>query len=1524
MKFPSFRNTAALLTLVFFAFQSVYAQIKINEFLAVNTTSIADPDFGEFSDFVEFHNIAGIPVNLGGFTITDSPGNTNKWVLPNLILAPDQYLIIWTDGLDKRPGETAFVPFKNTTATMTALHSNFSLSGDGEYIGIYNSQGNLVDELYFGVQTSDVSYGISASNPSQYLYFGEVSPGSVNSIYGSAMMETPGEPVFSLTEGFYNAPQTLSLSTLEPNAVIRFTFDGSTPNSISPAFSSEFPVNLSLTIKARVYVEGKLPGEVITKSYFINENNELPVISISSGASNLYGFDFGILQNAIKDREVPATIEYFEPQTGERAFLAGIGLRVFGTSIYSLPQRPLSVRFREKYGTGILKYPLFPDKPIQKYSSFLLRNGGNDYNTAYFRDGLGVNLVKGKIDIDYQDYKPCLVFINGVYNGIYEIRERIDEQYIGNNHEINPENLDHLEDSLQVISGDQHSFRALMEFIQNNDLSDASNYAWLESMVDINELMNYLILRAFIGYQIADLNNKYWKNRDADGNPKWRWIAADLEHGFGQLSGDPVEENTIAKLAGISGNLPEWSTLLFNSLLQNPAFRDEFIQRSAAYLNTIFNPETTIVILDSLKTQFQTQMPRHIGRWNTPPSVQIWQQNINQIESFLQNRPGFYRQHLTDLFGTEDGAQVSMQITGQGKVLLSGAAFTDSMSGAFFKNVAITLQAIPAPGHRFVMWQGVEGSSANTLFTPLGDTAFVAIFAPENNLSIIPPVVTHDTTLAASASPWYGFEDIVVLPNVLLTVEAGATLLLSDGVCIDVQGGIALRGSTNQRITIQPDPSPSARRGFYGQTGSWGSIFADSPTDSIIVQHSDLKGGSFGRNRSLHNSAISAYNTPIRIEYSTIKGGKAPLIARGGSAYIGYSELHTFSSVNGYISLFNMDAPHIEYCIFQGNRAIDTDAIDLKGISNGIVNNNEIYGFLGSNSDGIDLGIYTTNALLEHNFIHDCTDKGISIGSQSNATVRRNLIYDCDMGVALKDSLSVAYLDQNTFYGNRIGVACYEKSTLRGGAKAFIKNTILSESFESSISYDSKSEIEVSYSLSDREAIPGVGNLNQSPLLLHPSTGNFELSTNSPCIDSGDPLSPTDPDGSIADMGAYYTHSGNYGLTIHINEFSYHDPFNYPTGDWVEIYNSTTQAINLAGWRLTHGISEFTISDSVLIEPSGYLVICQETNSFSSLLPQVTHVLGDFHFNLSNKSGKIALINPNGRLVHSVRYADYRPWPPLADGHGATVELDHDQEGHTPYEWRESYRLLGTPGAPNSTPGDVSGIFINEVMASNSSAYADEHGEFDDWFELYNASEDSVNVGGLSFTDTDTDASQWQLPLNFPAQTTIPPHAYLVIWADEDTDQGPLHADFKLSAQGEILAIYQRDGLDYTERERLDFGPQIVDITFGRIPDGGSLLQYMYPTPGASNTVTGIPDRSIREVQLFPNPFMQVVTIDAKQIAKPYQLLVTDMLGQPMISENKLMQDHIILNRGNWSPGIYTVIITDAEGNIYSSKVIAQ
>ncbi len=322
-------------------------------------------------------------------------------------------------------------------------------------------------------------------------------------------------------------------------------------------------------------------------------------------------------------------------------------------------------------------------------------------------------------------------------------------------------------------------------------------------------------------------------------------------------------------------------------------------------------------------------------------------------------------------------------------------------------------------------------------------------------------------------------------------------------------------------------------------------------------------------------------------------------------------------------------------------------------------------------------------------------------------------------------------------------------------------------------------------------------------------------------------------------MGAYYAHAGAYGLTLHVNEFNYHPPFNYASGDWVELHNRGSQPVELSGWQIAQGLYAFVFQENTTVAPGGFLVVCQDTVLFKTFHPDAGALAGNFHFDLNNKAGKIALYDPAGRLVHSVRYADYQPWPPLADGLGATVELEQNRDGNLPTDWRESHVLLGSPGEPNSLPPDVSGLFVNEILASNTHTLADEQGEYDDWFELYNASNDSLNVGGLCFTDDEDEPCRWQLPLHFPEKTTLPPHGFLLLWADGQPGQGLLHADFKLGAGGEMAAIFQREGAGYAERERLAFGQQSPDISWGRYPDGSAETRFMHPTPAATNVASG-------------------------------------------------------------------------------------
>ena len=150
------------------------------------------------------------------------------------------------------------------------------------------------------------------------------------------------------------------------------------------------------------------------------------------------------------------------------------------------------------------------------------------------------------------------------------------------------------------------------------------------------------------------------------------------------------------------------------------------------------------------------------------------------------------------------------------------------------------------------------------------------------------------------------------------------------------------------------------------------------------------------------------------------------------------------------------------------------------------------------------------------------------------------------------------------------------------------------------------------------------------------------------------------------------------------------------------------------------------------------------------------------------------------------------------------------------------------------TSGDVPNLVINEIMASNQTTLADPDGtdEYDDWIEIYNAGSVPVDMGRFYFSDAE-DPFDDRIPKDSPDKTTIQPGEYLIFWADSDTEQGPNHLKFKLSADGEVLSLYYKDGRLIDAHT---FGQQSPDISEGRTSDGAdSWIKFNTPTPGAAN-----------------------------------------------------------------------------------------
>ncbi len=159
------------------------------------------------------------------------------------------------------------------------------------------------------------------------------------------------------------------------------------------------------------------------------------------------------------------------------------------------------------------------------------------------------------------------------------------------------------------------------------------------------------------------------------------------------------------------------------------------------------------------------------------------------------------------------------------------------------------------------------------------------------------------------------------------------------------------------------------------------------------------------------------------------------------------------------------------------------------------------------------------------------------------------------------------------------------------------------------------------------------------------------------------------------------------------------------------------------------------------------------------------------------------------------------------------------------------------PAAAVRANGDSPFLVINEVLASNNTTWEDPQKQYDDWIEIYNAGTAPVDAAGMYVTDDLGEPTKWRFPSGHPELTLIQPGGFLLLWADGDTADPGLHANFNLSAAGEEIGLFGSDGV--TLMDSISFGPQSADVSYGRYPDGSSDLTFMgWPTPEDKNVNT--------------------------------------------------------------------------------------
>ncbi|MDC6470566.1 CotH kinase family protein [Flavobacteriales bacterium] len=1132
--------------LIFFIFKTnIHSQqsLFLNEIASCNTNILCDLDFGKYSDYIELYNQSKKEINLEGYSIKNG---AKIWIFPsNSTIKGNSYLILWADGLNYFPGDTHnILQFKNShyweniySFPIKEYHLNFKIKNIGEQITLYDNQGEIKDHINIKKQLCNQPIGRN-ENTLDWQYLACASPGNSNGTTGNANLEKADNPIFSFSAGTYSKALNLTLSILKENSEIRYTVDGSIPRSDSKLYTKAITINETKTICARAFDQNKLQSDIIINTYFINDTFNLPVFSITTDPENLWDSVRGIYvrgnngisgftkdtANWFQNWEKPINIQYFN-KNGDLQFNQNCGVKIKGLGNRKNDMKTLSIYANSKYGKELFNYQLFEEKNIQNFEGFVLRNHGGDFGQSYMRDGLMQTIVQKYMKLDYQAYKPVVVYLNGDYWGIHNLREKTNGVYVKSNFNIENESYDLIEFFINPTAneGDLDAYNKLIESLSYCDINNYSCYNAIKDIIDIDQFIDYQIAQIYFANGDWPGNNmKLWKSEYG----KWKLLLFDTEYGFALGRNGHYKYNSM-EYAASNIRTSTWNdlnvTFIFRMLLKNDEFKSQFISKFATHLGSTFAPSRILKVIDSLKKNLNPEIERHIKRWGLPNSVKEWEgTKIKELRDFAINRPKYCLEHLIDFFGLKEITTLNTRLRPQnaGLIYINGIEIPKTVTSLQLPlNMNVNIEVIPKLGYVFKSSKGLKNQNSNKTFNISEKTNYEAILK-KKSMNILPSRIREKVEISDTTQPYYVSSNLEILKNGELTINRGVTLLLPNEGQIIVKGKLNVLGEKDNMVIIDVDSTHPYRKNLYNKIDPrWGAIIFESAQQSKL-NYLNLKNVSFGKLRSEYPAAINSNKTDLKLNNIVISSAPFPIFTKFGNIFI-YDCKLTSTKTCDLINIKYADTAIVSNCNLKGADAPDTDGIDFDGIKKyGLISNNSIYHFLGINNDGIDIGEKSKNIEIQNNRITNCNDKGVSVGQGSKVKLLRNIISYCHYGVGVKDYNSEAEIDHSTFYKNSVDVACYEKNIGKGGGKSIVTNTIFANSLKEPYFIDSVSNIKISFSISNTKPLGGRNNRQNNPYLKMPEIHDYSLSHISPCINHGDPNYILDRDSSNTDIGA--------------------------------------------------------------------------------------------------------------------------------------------------------------------------------------------------------------------------------------------------------------------------------------------------------------------------------------------------------------------------------------------------------------------
>lgn len=653
-------------------------QIYINEFLASNHSGVVDFQ-GDHEDWIEIYNASNIPISLGGWYLSDRTSDLNLWKLPDtLTIAPSGFIMVWASGKD--------------TVVGSELHSNFKISREGEPLYLSNSDGNLIDHIPPVALSADMSYGRLPDGGDDFHVFFRPTPGKSNQINGVSPVSR--RLSFSHPQGHHPQAFDLSIRSDDTNVIIYYSLDGRPPDTNANRYNGSIriddragvPNNISeirsgvgdfweppqgevpkiFAIRAKPYCDGKPCGREINGSFWTGHHNpedvQIPIVSVIIDPYYMFDEEEGMYVPGVdfeqtgfdnsyrrgREYERPAAFTYFD-STGQIGVHQQVGVRINGGITRRAGQKSLRLYARSAYGPNNFDHPFFADRPHSNYRRILLNTPMGDWTKTVFKDELTTNIVK-PLGLDYQAFRPVLVFLNGEYWALHFLKERRDRHYLAALSDIDESKIERLTNNMRINEGSRTHFQDMLNVLNQTPKDDPAYVDKIASYIDLNNFIDYHIVQIYLAnYDWPHNNHEYWRPNTTDG--KWRWIFYDLDAAMRNYWEDNFTHYTQPfNETGIDPQR-EWATHILRSLLENKDFKKQFQDRFFTLMQTTLSAENLLSEIDKITKEIAPFIPDYTRRWQIPRSTYEWRENITILENFSVKRPGEMMRILKQTLG---------------------------------------------------------------------------------------------------------------------------------------------------------------------------------------------------------------------------------------------------------------------------------------------------------------------------------------------------------------------------------------------------------------------------------------------------------------------------------------------------------------------------------------------------------------------------------------------------------------------------------------------------------------------------------------------------------------------------------------------------------------------------------------------------------------------------------------------------------------------------------------------------------